>query len=423
MGVDKQAEELNEAIKSSSPSIYSMLSEKGRRLFFPKRGIIAQTAEAKGKAINATIGIATERGKPMHLKCISSRISLDADEAFNYAPPAGIEELRKAWKERQLRKNPSLAGKSYSLPIVTNGLTHGLMLAAELFVDEGDEVIIPGPFWGNYKLMLAANIGASIRTFELFENGTINTAALKESLDKEKNIVILNFPNNPAGYTPTTDEASRIISVIREAAENGRKIIAIVDDAYFGLVYEENALKESLFAGLADVHQNVLAIKIDGATKEQFVWGLRVGFITFGSMAGGKLYDALEQKIKGLIRSSVSSCSKATQSLVLKGLESGDCEKEEKEKFIILKERYDEVRKQLNSSLLEALPFNSGYFMCIRLKKADPERVRQLLLTKYDSGVISLQPGLIRVAFSAVSKDRIKELFGNIAEAIKNECV
>ena len=60
-------------------------------------------------------------------------------------------------------------------------------------------------------------------------------------------------------------------------------------------------LEQGLLPGadilLAQAHQNILAIKIDGATKEEFVWGLRVGFITYGVKGGTKaLYDALEQK-------------------------------------------------------------------------------------------------------------------------------
>ena len=48
----------------------------------------------------------------------------------------------------------------------------------------------------------------------------------------------------------------------------------------FGLVYENGIFKESLFSKLADLHENVLAVKVDGATKEDYAWGFRVGFIT-----------------------------------------------------------------------------------------------------------------------------------------------
>ena len=60
-------------------------------------------------------------------------------------------------------------------------------------------------------------------------------------------------------------------------------MVAITDDAYFGLFYDDRAMKESIFTKLLDRHSNLMAVKLDGATKENYVWGLRVGFITYGT--------------------------------------------------------------------------------------------------------------------------------------------
>ena len=68
--------------------------------------------------------------------------------------------------------------------------------------------------------------------------------------------------------------------------------------------------------------------------------------------------------------------------------------------------------------VFEALPFNSGYFMCIRLKNNDSEKIRKILLDKYSAGVISMGD-LIRVAFSATPTEKIPELFDNIYNACK----
>ena len=77
MAIDPQAKELNEAIKSANPHVFSMLSEKGWNIFFPKKGILAQTAEATGKEINATIGTALEdNGSPMCLESLARQIHL-----------------------------------------------------------------------------------------------------------------------------------------------------------------------------------------------------------------------------------------------------------------------------------------------------------------------------------------------------------
>ena len=71
-------------------------------------------------------------------------------------------------------------------------------------------------------------------------------------------------------------------SGVRSAAQRGLKLVVLVDDAYFGLVYEAGVMRESLFALLCGLHPNLLAVKLDGPTKEDYVWGFRVGFLTYG---------------------------------------------------------------------------------------------------------------------------------------------
>src|SRR3989338_2324941 len=144
MKYDPQAEELNAAIRKSNSHIAEILSERGKGIFFPKSGVLAQTAEAKGKRINATIGIAVEDdNSPMRLPAIAEHIDIDPKDAFSYAPSYGKPELREKWKTLIFEKNLSLKGKSVSTPVVTNALTHGLSMAAYLFVEPVDAIIQP----------------------------------------------------------------------------------------------------------------------------------------------------------------------------------------------------------------------------------------------------------------------------------------
>ena len=92
--------------------------------------------------------------------------------------------------------------------------------------------------------------------------------------------VLLNFPNNPTGYTVTDAEAKEICETLKASAEKGNDIVVLLDDAYFGLIYEQGIYSESLFGLLANAHENLLAVKLDGPTKEDYVWGFRVGFMT-----------------------------------------------------------------------------------------------------------------------------------------------
>ncbi len=99
------------SIERENPHVYGMLSDLGKRLFFPK-GILAQSAEAKDKAKrhDATIGIAREKGKPMFLPSVMKYFNdLTPGDTLTYAPATGRPDLRKKWREELLRKNPSLA--------------------------------------------------------------------------------------------------------------------------------------------------------------------------------------------------------------------------------------------------------------------------------------------------------------------------
>ena len=89
--LNPQAKELNNIIKGKNPNVYNMLSSKGKAIYFPRKGILAQGAAAKDKEINATIGTAYEDdGKPLVLPSMASKISLDR---CGYA---AILELEKA---------------------------------------------------------------------------------------------------------------------------------------------------------------------------------------------------------------------------------------------------------------------------------------------------------------------------------------
>jgi len=422
------AKQINESIQKENEHVYAMLSELGRAIYFPKVGILSQSAEAKTKAkkFNATIGIATEGGQPMHLGVIQETLSAyQPKDLYEYAPPAGKPELRSAWRTKMLYENPSLEGKSFGNPIVTNALTHGLSIVADLFAGEGDPVIIPNKNWENYELTFGVRRGAAIVEYPLYnESGRFNSAGLRDTLlaqkDRGKAIVILNFPNNPTGYTPGPEEGDEIVAAIREAAEAGINVVAVTDDAYFGLFFEDS-LHQSLFGKLADLHPRVLAVKVDGATKEEYVWGFRVGFITYASPSEAIL-SGLEQKTTGIIRATISSGAHPSQTFVLHALKSPEFEAQKAEKFGILKRRANRVKDLLDSGRYdgawEYYPFNSGYFMCLKLSGVSAESVRTHLLDQYGIGTIALGETDLRVAFSCIEELNLEELFDTIHQAV-----
>ena len=425
--MNPQAQSLNEVISSKNQAVYDLLSERGKNIFFPKKGILGQGAEAKGTRINATIGTAIEDdGGPMHLESISEKLGITADMAFLYAPSFGRPDIRKRWQQMIAEKNPRLKGKTISLPIATSALTHGISMTGYMFLNEGQEILVPNLYWGNYNLALSNAYGAKIVTYNLFKNNVMDVESLSAALlaDGDKKVVLLNFPNNPTGYSPTVSEMQALVAAIKNAAEKGKKIAVICDDAYFGLVYEEGVDRQSPFAYLADVHENVLAIKVDGPTKEDYVWGFRVGFITYAIKGGdAQLYEALENKTAGAVRGNISNASNLSQSLLVQAFESPTYAAEKKAKFDIMQTRYNAVKKTLSNpkyaEYFKALPYNSGYFMCIKPAEGiDAEKVRLLLIEKFSIGTININ-GLIRIAFSAVAAKDVETMFEGIYEACK----
>lgn len=431
MAVNPLAQELNTIIEKDCPIVHGLLSDLGKKLFFPK-GILPQSAEAKVKATryNATIGIALEDGEAMHLECVHKYLNgISPAEAYPYAPSTGAANLRKAWAQKQVDETPSLAGHEVSLPIVTNALTHGLSLAGELFISPGDEVLLPNQLWGNYRLTWGVRQGAKLSTFSFFDDDLtcFNSEAFRAALAERqgnKLVVVLNYPNNPSGYSPTKAEAADMVAALSEAAEAGTKLVVLCDDAYYGMFYEDGLETESLFGHLAQAHENLLAVKIDGATKEEFVWGLRVGFITFGVKNGTRaVYEALEKKSGGAIRGAVSNITALGQSIVGKALADDDFRSQQAEKVQILKERYLEVKKAVYdeqyADCWQAYPFNAGYFMCLRIKDVDAEDLRVHLLEEHGLGTISLGKTDLRVAFSCLEKDIIADAFDRIAQGVR----
>ena len=427
--MNPQAEELNKVMREKYPVVFDLLSDKGKNIFFPKKGILGQTADAKGTKINATIGAAVEdNGSPMRLESIAQNVKLDPAMVFPYAPSYGRPDIRARWKNMMYEKNPSLGSKLLSLPVVTNALTHGVSMAGYMFVNDGDKVIVPDLFWGNYNLILNHAYGAELQKYKLFKGNQLDLDAFKASLEEGgigKKILILNFPNNPTGYSPTADETKAMAQIIKESAEKGNKIVVFSDDAYFGLVYEEGIETESIFSAICDLHENVLAVKIDGPTKEDYVWGFRVGFMTYGIKGGdAELYTSLEAKTAGAVRGNISNAANISQSLLLKAFEDAAYNEQKEAKFKIMNERYVAVKKALvddrYSEYFTALPFNSGYFMCVQLADGlDGELIRKILIEKYGIGIINLS-NVIRVAFSAVAATDVKELFDGIYNACKD---
>jgi len=425
------AADLNEQIRAVSPAVFALLSELGKRIYLPK-GILSQTAEASTKAYqcNATRAIALDfsqdGGDMMHLSVSRELVpELTLESIYGYAPVLGQQALREAWKAHLLQENPALAGKTFSLPIVTSGMTHGFSLLAELFVDSGDTLVLPDKIWGNYRLIFQTKAGANIQSYPFFNalNG-FNTHGFREILTNataEKLLILLNFPHNPTGYAVTRVEAEQIVDAITARAEAGCHILVMIDDAYAGLWYDAEVMHESLFGLLVGCHPNVAPVKIDGTTKEVYAWGLRVAFMTFG--LGAAATQPLEQKLSGLIRANTSGASQVSQTLILAAMKAPEYAEQKRHNYETLKARASKVKAVASdvryAELWEIYPSHAGYFTCLNLKSGNAETVRQRLLETHGIGTIALGETALRIAYSCLDESDIETVFAKIARVIE----
>lgn len=410
----------------------SFFSKLGENIILPQDVLIQskETAAIPG-AINATIGIATSNKKAMALPSINKVITeISNSEYLPYSPTPGLPKMRELWKEKILADNPSINKDLLSLPMVTTGITQGIDIAANLFSESGDALLLPNLFWQNYAQIYTIKLGNKIYKYNQFdENNEFSISNFKEtlySIKEDKISLILNFPNNPTGYTPSDVELNSLVDVISTyAKENKNKQLIIVsDDAYFGLFFEKNHKTPTLSATykLAE-NENCLIVKLDGITKEFYSWGLRVGFITYYTK-NDELRKILLEKTQGYLRSTTSSPSNLSQQIAVRLLDNKQSLEEKEINDKIIEERYNKLKQAISTEqldqLVRVLPFNSGYFFTIKLpSNINAHEFRLKFLNEYKYGVYSMDDEHIRIAFSCLDKELIPELINKFKQCIK----
>lgn len=410
----------------------SFFSKLGENIILPQDVLIqSKETTAIPGAINATIGIATSNKKAMALPSINKVITeINNSEYLPYSPTPGLPKMRELWKEKILADNPSINKDFLSLPMVTTGITQGIDIAANLFSESGDALLLPNLFWQNYAQIYTIKLGNKIYKYNQFdENNEFSISNFKEtlySIKEDKISLILNFPNNPTGYTPSDAELNSLVDVISTyAKENKNKQLIIVsDDAYFGLFFEKNHKTPTLSATykLAE-NENCLIVKLDGITKEFYSWGLRVGFITYYTK-NDELRKILLEKTQGYLRSTTSSPSNLSQQIAVRLLDNKQSLGEKEINDKIIEERYNELKQAISTEqldqLVRVLPFNSGYFFTIKLpSNINAHEFRLKFLNEYKYGVYSMDDEHIRIAFSCLDIELIPELINKFKQCIK----
>jgi len=204
---------------------------------------------------------------PMHIK----KAAIDAilDGYTKYTPAAGSEELKDAIINKFKRDNDLEYGRDEV--IVTCGGKHALYSLFQAIFQEGDEVIVPTPYWVSYPVMVEL-AGATPVFVEAHEEEEFQLTAdmVKKHLTSKTKGIILNYPSNPSGsiyYLACLEEIGKL------AVENG--IYLISDEIYDKIVYE--GYTHTSIASLGQPIKETTIIT-HGVSKTYSMTGWRIGF-------------------------------------------------------------------------------------------------------------------------------------------------
>ncbi len=187
-----------------------------------------------------------------------------------YTPSAGIPELRQAISAKFKADN----GLDYSASqiIVSNGAKHSCLNAILACVGEGDEVIIPAPYWLSYPEMVRIAGGEPIIVQTSEENGWKMTAdEFQDAMSPRTKMVILNSPGNPTGAVYTKEELEELGEVALS-----EDILILSDEIYEKLTYDD--VKHVSIASISKELYN-LTITVNGFSKAYAMTGWRLGYL------------------------------------------------------------------------------------------------------------------------------------------------
>jgi len=334
-----------------------------------------------------------------------------------YTPIGGPAELRKAVAERVSAD----CGVTYTANqiSVTNGAKEALFLAFLALCDEGDEVIIPAPYWVSYvdQAKIAGATPVIVETTP--EQGFRMTAAqLAAAITPRTRVIMINSPSNPTGAVYSAAELRALADVVVQYPQ----IVVMTDEIYDAIVYTEYA---RWLRVAPELYNQTLVI--NGASKAFAMTGWRMGFVA----GPQQIIDA----IKGIQSHSTSHTSSITQAAALPAYDgSVDMASEVARMVKAFRERRDIIGELLTSIPGVSLSMPDGAFYvfpdirgllgkrlaCGVTCNTDDE-LAAALLEHAHIGVVSGSafgaPGFIRMSY-ATSAELIREGMARFAKAV-----
>ena len=330
------------------------------------------------------------------------------DGYTKYGPASGDLELRKAIAEKlQTQNNLNV---EYENVMVTNGAKQAIYNLFQVLLNDGDEVIIPAPYWLSYPQMVRLAGGKPVFLNSSAEDGfKINIQDLKSKISPKTKFIIINSPNNPTGRVMPKEELLQIAELVRE-----NKNINILSDEIYELILKKEFKHLSLASLATDLKERIFII--NGFAKGWAMTGWRVGYLV-GQKDIIKASSALQSH-------STSNVCSFVQRGALEAL------KVNREFFLEINSHYDLRREVLYKGLknIEGLiiyPPNGAFYAFPRLPNNSITSVEFCKKILHDYGLV-LVPGkpfgddqCIRIS-CASSKEKILDGLTRLEKGILN---
>ena len=325
-----------------------------------------------------------------------------------YGPASGDLELRKAIAEKlQTQNNLNV---EYENVMVTNGAKQAIYNLFQVLLNDGDEVIIPAPYWLSYPQMVRLAGGKPVFLNSSAEDGfKINIQDLKSKISPKTKFIIINSPNNPTGRVMPKEELLQIAELVRE-----NKNINILSDEIYELILKKEFKHLSLASLATDLKERIFII--NGFAKGWAMTGWRVGYLV-GQKDVIKASSALQSQ-------STSNVCSFVQRGALEAL------KINREFFLEINSHYDLRREVLYKGLknIEGLfiyPPNGAFYAFPRLPNKSMTSVEfcKRILNDYGLVVVPGKPfgddQCIRIS-CASSKEKILDGLTRLEKGVLN---
>ena len=195
-----------------------------------------------------------------------------------YSPSEGIPELRAAIAEKEHSKGLAVDGDDI---LVTNGISEGLDMVISSIVEDGDEVLLPGPYYPPYASYVRLRGGVPVEFAVDMNNSTPDIDDIRSKVTSKTVAICLISPNNPTGVVFNENSLKELVDIANEY-----NLYILCDEIYDQIVFDEK------FVGIGKVAGDSPVIILNGFSKVHLMSGWRIGYLAFNKSP--KLEDIRE---------------------------------------------------------------------------------------------------------------------------------